>query len=106
MSLWKTKELRSARCRSIYGRKLIVQHGDLSCRPPDRLKRGGVAGHLKPITRYDLARRYGYFLDFLSRRTSLPMDGPAAGHVTSENIDAYLTEINQRVSSVTVYGSI
>src|SRR3954451_2634993 len=75
-------------------------------RPPDRLKRGGAAGHLKPITRDDLARRYGYFLDFLSRRNSLLMDGPAARHVTSKNIDDYLTEIKQRVSSVTVYGSI
>jgi integrase len=77
-----------------------------ACRPPHRLKRGGGAGHLKPITRDDLARRYGYFLDFLSRRNSLPMDGPAAGHVTSSNVDDYLTEIKQRVSSVTVYGSI
>ena len=27
-----------------------------ACRPAARLKRGGVAGHLKPVTRDDLAR--------------------------------------------------
>ena len=32
-----------------------------ACRPAARLKRGGAAGHLKPVTRDDLARRYGYF---------------------------------------------
>src|SRR5260370_12464787 len=42
-----------------------------ACRPPARLKRGGAAGHLKPVTRDDLARRYGYFLAFLSRRGPL-----------------------------------
>ena len=28
----------------------------------------GRAAHLKPVTRNDLARRYGYFLDFLTGR--------------------------------------
>jgi hypothetical protein len=28
-----------------------------ACRPAARLKRGGAAGHLKPVTRDDLARR-------------------------------------------------
>ena len=50
---------------------------ETACQPPNRLKRGGAAGHLKPITRDDLARRYGYFLDFLSRSSSLPMDSRA-----------------------------
>jgi integrase len=77
-----------------------------ACQPPNRLKRGGAAGHLKPITRDDLARRYGYFLNFLSRRGSLPADNPAAEHVTPGNVDAYVTELKQRVGSVTVYGSI
>jgi hypothetical protein len=79
---------------------------ELACQPPNRLKRGGAAGHLKPVTRDDLARRYGYFLEFLSRSGSLAMDKPAAEQVTPENVDAYHTEIKQRVSSVTVYGSI
>src|SRR5215211_3235452 len=77
-----------------------------ACRPAERLRRGGAAGHLKPIARDDLARRYGYFLDFLSRRGLLPMDKPAAVHVTSDNVEAYIAELRQRVGSVTLYGSI
>ena len=77
-----------------------------ACRPAARLKRGGAAGHLKPITRGDLARRYGYFLDFLSRRGLLPPDNLAATCVTPENAETYIAELRERVSSVTVYGSI
>ena len=40
---------------------------EAACRPGGRLARGGAAAHLKPITRADLARRYGYFLDHLHR---------------------------------------
>ena len=36
-----------------------------ACRPAARLKPGGAAGHLKPVTREDHARHYGCFLDFL-----------------------------------------
>lgn len=65
-----------------------------------------MAGHLKPVTRDDLARRYGYFLDFLDRRGSLQSDEQAAANVTVDNVDAYIAELNDRVGSVTVYGSI
>jgi integrase len=77
-----------------------------ACRPAARLKRGGTAGHLKPVTRDDLARRYGFFLDFLERRGVLQPGGPAAANVTVDNVDAYIAELKDRVSSVTVYGSI
>jgi len=76
------------------------------CRPAARLKRGGAAGHLKPITRDDLARRYGYFLDFLSRRGLLQIGTLAATCVTLENVETYIAELKQRVGSVTLYGSI
>ena len=49
-----------------------------ACRAAGRLKRGGTASHLKPITRDDLARRYGYFLDFLGRHGLLQVDTLAA----------------------------
>ena len=52
--------------------------------PARRLKRGVSAAHLKPITRDDLARRYGYFLDFLNRGNLLQMD--AAAGVTPGNV--------------------
>jgi site-specific recombinase XerD len=77
-----------------------------ACRPPARLKRGGAAGHLKPITRDDLARRYGYFLDFLGRHGLLLVGTLAATCVTPENVEAYIAELKQRVGSVTLYGSI
>jgi site-specific recombinase XerD len=72
-----------------------------------RLKRGGAAGHLKPVTRDDLARRYGYFLDFLSRRGLLQLNTLAAATlVTPDNVEPYIAELKERVGSVTLYGSI
>jgi integrase len=79
---------------------------DASCRPAERLKPGGAAGHLKPVTRNDLAQRYGYFLDFLARSHRLNPKAAAGAHVTLENVQPYVAELNSRVSSVTVYGSI
>jgi integrase len=61
---------------------------------------------MKPITLSDLARRYGYFLDFLDRSGLLDRRRPAAGNVTPENVAGYLNELQKKVSSVTVYGSI
>src|SRR5437868_7044771 len=79
---------------------------EAACRPSERLKRGGAASHLKPVTQYDLARRYGYFLDFLSRSNRLdPKAGPGT-QVAPENVGPYVTELKERVTSVTVYGSI
>jgi integrase len=77
-----------------------------ACLPAARLKRGGVAGHLKPVTRDDHTRHYGPFLGFLDRRGLLRPDGQAAAHVTVDNVDAYIAELKHRVGSVTVYGSI
>jgi integrase len=77
-----------------------------ACRPAARLKRGGAASHLKAITRDDLARRYGYFLDFLGRHGLLQVGTWAATYVTPENVEGYIAELKQRVGSVTLYGSI
>ena len=77
-----------------------------ACKPGPRLRRGGAASHLKPITRNDLARRYGYFLDFLQRRGRLDPNAQAAAQVTPANVEAYIVELKIRVGSVTLYGSI
>jgi site-specific recombinase XerD len=77
-----------------------------ACRPRDRLKHGGRASHLKTITQNDLARRYGYFLDFLNRSGKLGADAKPATQITPTNVDHYVAELKARVSSVTVYGSI
>jgi hypothetical protein len=78
----------------------------VACRPNQRLMRGGAGAHMKPITLADLARRYGYFLDFLDRSALLVRTAAAASQVTPGNVAAYLEELNDRVGSVTVHGSI
>jgi integrase len=77
-----------------------------ACQPSQRLKRGGAASHMKVITRDDLARRYGYFLDCMDRRGLLDLDKAAGAHVTPEDVDTYLAELASRVGSVTAHGSI
>ena len=77
-----------------------------ACQPNRRLKRGGAGAHLKAITLADLKRRYGYFLDFLDRSGLLDRSASAAGQVNPENAGKYIRELNERVGSVTTYGSI
>jgi integrase len=77
-----------------------------ACQPSQRLRRGGAGSHMKAITLNDLARRYGYFLDCMNRRGLLDPNKAAGCHVTPANVDAYLAELNNRVGSVTAYGSI
>jgi site-specific recombinase XerD len=79
---------------------------DEACRPNVRLKRGGAASHLKPVVQHDLAKRYGLFLDSLVRSGRLNEKAGAGALVTSHNVYAYVAELKNRVSSVTVYGSI
>src|SRR4051812_6037479 len=66
---------------------------EAACRPSARLKRGGTASHLKPVTQDDLARRYGYFLHFLDRTRWLDPDAEPAAQVTPENVQHYVVEL-------------
>ena len=77
-----------------------------ACRPSLRLKNGGSASHLRPVTQNILTRRYGYFLDSLSRSGRLDINAAAGEQVTPANVAAYVAELKARVSSVTVYGSV
>jgi integrase len=61
---------------------------------------------MKAVTQKDLAKRYGGFLGFLARTDRLDAKAAAAGLVTPDNVEAYVTELAKRVSSVTVYGSV
>ena len=79
---------------------------EAACRPGIRLTRGGAASHLRAVTQNDLAKRYGYFLDFVSRSKRLDFEANAGAHVILENVEPYVDELKRRVSSVTVYGSI
>jgi hypothetical protein len=61
---------------------------------------------MRDITRRDLARRYGYFLDHVLRTESLDRNAGAATLVTPERVERYIAELKGRVGSVTAYGSI
>lgn len=78
----------------------------LACEPGARLRRGGLASHLKPVTRDDLAKRYGLYLDFLSRTGRLDDRAAAGAQTTPENVAAFIAELRTRVSSVTIHGSV
>jgi hypothetical protein len=75
-------------------------------RPAERLERGGAASHMKDVTLRDLARRYGYFLNYVKRTQGLDLTVSAAAYVTADRIDGFLAELQRRVRSVTVHGSI
>ena len=77
-----------------------------ACRPAVRLKAGGRANHMRPVTQNDLARRYGLFLDFLSRSKRFDPEAVAASQVTPDHVEQYVSELRERVSSVTVYGCV
>ncbi len=74
--------------------------------PAAQLKRGGAAGHLKPVTHQVHERHYGNFLGCLDRNGLLRREAPAAAHVTPENVEVYLTEAKARMSPTTVHVSI
>jgi integrase len=77
-----------------------------ACQPSQRLKRGGAAGHLAPVSQADIANRYGLFLDFLQRHGRLDPAKGAATLVTLENVNEFVTELQARVRSVTVWNSV
>jgi hypothetical protein len=74
--------------------------------PHVRLRRGGAAAHMKPVTQADLERRYGYLLDHLARRHLLDQTAPAAAHVTEEALRGFLGEIKAIWRPVTQAQSI
>lgn len=72
-----------------------------ACVPSSRLRRGGAAAHLAQITRDDLERRYGYFLDYLDRAGRLDQAACAGGQITPDEVKGFVAELSGRVSSVT-----
>jgi integrase len=77
-----------------------------ACRPGHRFQQGGAASHLAAVSRIDIGRRYGMFLDFLERTGVLDRGAPAAAHTTPENVAKYIEELRARVRSVTVWNCI
>ena len=77
-----------------------------ACRPGQRLSRGGAASHLAPVTQADLANRFGLYLDFLDRSGQLDLTAEAGALVAPDPIAAFIAELQDRVSSVTVSRTI
>jgi integrase len=77
-----------------------------ACRPAERLKRGGAACHLLPVSRQDIANRYGLYLDFLKRSGRLDAAGSAISLVNPANVTGFITELQARVRPVTVWNSV
>jgi site-specific recombinase XerD len=77
-----------------------------ACRPAQRLKRGGAASHLAPVSQADIANRYGLYLDFLLRTSCLEPAGNAMALVTANNVQGFVAELQSRVRSVTVWNSV
>ena len=75
-------------------------------RPGQRLSRGGAASHLAPVTQTDPANRYGLYLDFLDRSGRLDPTAEAGALVAPDAIGAFIAELQDRVSSVTVSRTI
>ena len=61
---------------------------------------------MKDITFRDLARRYGYFLDYVQRTEGLDLAAGAAAYVTPDRVNGFVAELQARLRSVTVHGSI
>jgi integrase len=77
-----------------------------ACRPAERLKRGGAASHLALVSQVDIAKRYGLYLDFLQRNGRLDPVRGVITLVTPDNVDGFITELQARVRSVTVWNSV
>jgi hypothetical protein len=77
-----------------------------ACRPGVRLKPGGRASYLAEVSRKDFATRYGAFLGFLRRNGKLKLKAPAATQVTVSSVNAYVTELKARVTSVTTWNCV
>src|SRR5262249_24891937 len=77
-----------------------------ACRPGSRLKPGGAATHLAPVSRDDFARRYGAFLGFLQRTDRFEHHAGATSQVILPNVETYIADLKARVRSVTVYNCI
>ena len=75
-------------------------------RPAQRLKRGGAASHLATVSQNDIANRYGLYLDYLNRNGRFDLATGAVALITPDNVTAFISELQARVRSVTVWNSV
>lgn len=72
-----------------------------ACVSSARLRRGGAAAGMKPVSQTSHARAYGYLLDFCRRTDQLDTAATAAAQVTPALIGELLVELQARVGAVT-----
>ena len=77
-----------------------------ACQPGQRLRRGGRASHMKQITRDDLERRYGYYLQFLVETGDSSSAHRQRTQVTPDQVERYIQRVQPHWSSVTLAQSI
>ena len=61
---------------------------------------------MRPVTQEILTKRYGYFLNSLARSKQLDLGADAGSPSDPGKCRSLVEELKQRISSVTVYGSI
>jgi integrase len=76
---------------------------DAACRPAVRLRRGGSASRLAPVTRDDLQKRYGYFLTFLKERGRFDDAGSCATLLTPANVHPFVDRMRNEWSATTLF---
>ena len=74
----------------------------VALRPAQRLSSGGAAAHLRPSSRANLERGYGYFLRVVSDSGALNIDAAATAHVTPEGIENFIARAERSQSWVSV----
>ena len=79
---------------------------EVACRPGQRLRPGGPASGFAQASREDFVRRYGAFLGFLHRNGRLRDDAAATALVTEANVQPYVAELQDRVSTVTAWNCV
>src|SRR3954468_9391866 len=79
---------------------------DAACEPTVRLRRGGRAAHMRPVTQRDLARHYSYFMRYLFRTRKLDPAASAGTQVTPKAVEGFIVFAQQRWSSVTLAHSV
>jgi integrase len=73
-------------------------------RPARRLSVGGRAAHLRPSSKANFERGYGYFLRAVSDSGALTRRAVATAHVTPEAIEAFIERAGLSWNSVSVAG--
>lgn len=66
------------------------QGWETALQPARRLSIGGRAAHLRPSSKANLERGYGYFLRVVSESGALNRHAAATSHVTSEAIEIFV----------------